>query len=406
MEKPELLSPAGDLSKLKMALHYGADAVYVGAAGFSMRPDIASFDLNQLEKAVKITHQMDKKIYVGVNSLLMENDLSELEKWLHESKHIALDAVIVADAGAIRLVKKINPSLKMHISTQMSTANSESALFWRDIGAERVVLARECTLENAKQIHEKSGVPLEAFVHGAMCVAVSGRCLLSAYMVGKNASQGVCKHSCRWSWEVTEEKRPGETFPVIEADGKTIIFGSTDLCLIKHIPEVINSGISSLKIEGRMKGEYYVAMVTHTYRKAIDKYFENPEKYEFDPAWLEELESISHHPYATGFAFGYPSDAPDKIQTVETTKGTYDVLGIVEQVTDDNLLKITVKNQIHKIDKVEWVSPQGNGWINVNGVYSENMEEKDTVHSGTTALIKTENTETLPPLSILRRKID
>ncbi|MHC4874438.1 MAG: peptidase U32 family protein, partial [Planctomycetota bacterium] len=321
------------------------------------------------------------------------------------TKHIAMDAVIVADVGALRLVKKINPDVNIHISTQMSTANSESALYWKEMGAERVVLARECTLENAKDIAEKADIETEMFVHGAMCVAVSGRCLLSAYMVGKNASQGVCKHSCRWEWEVTEGKRPGETFPVLETEDKTIIFGSTDLCLIEHIPELFAAQISSLKIEGRMKGEYYVAMVTRTYRQAIDKYLEDPEKFTFNPEWLAELESVSHHPYGTGFAFGYPEDAPDKIQTDLTQKGSYDVLGIIEEVTEDNMLQIMVKNQIRPGDTVEWIQPDSSGSIEISEVYAENLEEKDVVHSGTRAFIRLKDSQIMPQFTIFRNRV-
>lgn len=359
---PELLIPAGTYRKLQVALKYGADAVYVGASGFSMRPDKASFAGDELHQAVEYVHAKGKKIYIGINSLIMQDELNALREWLEETKHIPFDALIVADPGALMLVRQTRPDVEIHISTQLSTANALSVEFWKEAGANRVVLARECSLKETKTIVQDSSLPVEVFVHGTMCMAVSGRCLLSHHLTGHNASKGDCKNTCRWQWELKESKRPNESFPFIETEKNTVFFGSKDLCLLEHIPDVIQSGAASLKIEGRMKSEYYVAAITRTYRAALDAYANEPENYKISPEWMVDVNSVRHHPYSTGFAFGYSSDDPETLQASQVEAGNYDFVGVTESI-DENSLYVDVKNPITVNETLEWIGPQSQGGI-------------------------------------------
>lgn len=400
---PELLIPAGDLSKLRVAIAYGADAVYVGAAGFSMRPDVAAFTPDVLREATALTHQADKRIYVAVNSLMMGQDLEALRAWLMETRDIPFDAIILSDPGALRTVQETTPEREIHISTQLSTANPEAARFWADAGASRVILARECSLKDTSHIAAESRVPVEIFVHGAMCMAVSGRCLLSAHFTGMNASQGQCKHTCRWDWQLVEAKRPGMTLPVYQADKETVFLGSTDLCLIEHIPEVVQTGAVSVKVEGRMKGEYYVAVVTRTYRNALDAYAANPDAYQFDPAWMEELLTVTHQPYETGFAFGYPSQSPETLQTDQRLGGTYNVAGIVTG-EESGLYTVDVKRPFALGQMIEWIGPgRTGGAIKVDSLTAMDGTELLKTHCGTTTHMRlADSSQSLPNLAILR----
>lgn len=356
IQLPELLIPAGTFRKLQVAIEYGADAVYVGAAGFSMRPDQSAFDANGLEEAVDYTHQKQKRIYVGINSLIMQEEMSALQVFLQETKHIPFDALIVADPGALMLVRQIRHDVEIHISTQMSTANTLAAKFWKEAGASRVVLARECTLDETQRITEESELPVEIFVHGTMCMAISGRCLLSAYTTGHDASKGDCKNTCRWQWEVSESKRPNESFPVLQTEKNTVIFSSKDLCLLEHIPAVVQSGAASLKIEGRMKSEYYVGAVTRAYRAALDSYASDPGHFVVDPSWIVDVNSVRHHPYSSGFAFGYPHEAPETLQSPKAEPGTYQFVGIIKDVVDQAYL-IDMKNPVVVNETLEWIGP-------------------------------------------------
>jgi putative protease len=404
MNLPELLVPAGTYRKAQVAIAYGADAIYVGATGFSMRPDGASFNSHDLCETVNYVHSQNKRIFVGINSLIMQDELPHLKQWLIDTKEIPFDALIVADPAAFMLVKEIRQDVEIHISTQQSTANSLAAKFWKQAGAHRIVLARECSLKEAKQISQDSELPIEIFVHGAMCVATSGRCLLSAYMTGKNASKGECKHSCRWEWEITEKKRPNESFPIIETDNKTIFLSSTDLCLIEHIPAIIESGVASLKIEGRMKSEYYVAAITRSYRAALDAYAQNQTEYQTDPQWLIDVNSVRHHPYSTGFAFGYPTENPDQIQATYIDIGTHDFVGIID--TYDNCqYTIQVKHPIRINDRLEWIAPRSQtGIVTVESILDGHYHTVEQAHPGTTAKIKFNEQDTIiPQHGILRR---
>jgi len=401
---------AGNLSKLRVALAYGADAIYVGAAGFSMRPDEASFGIDDLTEATRLCHQHGKPIYVGVNSLLFPGDVDTLRDWIDATKSIPFDAIIVADPGALTLIRQQRPEVEVHISTQLSTANSLAAEFWARAGASRVVLARECTIADAKQISREAGVGVEIFVHGAMCVAISGRCLLSAFFAGRNASQGNCKHSCRWEWGLVETHRPDEVTPIIETEKETVFLGSKDLCLLEHLPLLMGGEISSLKVEGRMKGEYYVAVVTRVYRAAIDAYLADPQGYHPDPKWMEELETITHQPYCTGFAFGYPTDQPESLQTPGRTAGTYNVVGVVEKTTPDGALQIMVKRPFAAGETVEWIGPQMTGGsLEIGDIKSDTGKTVLRTHPGNVVTVQPPSDapnqyEKIPDMAILRDK--
>ena len=402
---PELLAPAGDLFKLQLAFEYGADAVYVGAAGFSMRPDSASLPIDDLERAVELAQGYGKKIYVALNTLLFQNDLALVENWIANTRHIAFDALILADPGAFSLVKELRKDLPIHISTQLSTANSSAAKFWKNAGASRVILARECTLADAETIAQKTEIEVEVFIHGAMCVAIAGRCLLSAHLCGQSASQGQCKHSCRWEWQLVEKKRPGLMIPVFQDGQQTILLGSTDLCLIRQIPALVKSRVTALKIEGRMKSAYHVAVTTRLYRAALDAYAADPENYCVNPLWIEELDALSHRPYAEGFASGYPADHPQSLQTFNHPVSTCEIVGYVRDHCDD-VCTIEVKNPFMMGETLEWIGPaMTGGTLTIDGIRTEAGEDVPRTISAT--LVHVTLGQAIPNLSkfsILRRR--
>ena len=399
---PELLLPAGTPTKLQVAYAYGADACYVGAAGFSMRPNQASFTIEQLADGVALAKKLGKKLYVGVNSMLFENDLTMLENWLIESKDIQFDAIIVADPGSFELIKKHRPDVELHISTQLSTANASAVEFWRKNGADRVILARECSLADISKIATQSKIPIESFVHGAMCTAVSGRCLLSAHLTGYSGSRGQCKHTCRWDWQLVESKRPGMTVPVFQTDKETIFLGSTDLCLIEHIPELVKSGLASLKVEGRMKSEYYVAAVARVYRQALDMYAILGDDYKYDPLLLAELETVNHQPYETGFAFGYPED-PATLQSTGRVKGSHFFVGLVTK-QGEKQATVDTKRPIATGERIEYIGPGGlQGYVTIKQVRDEYGKKRQWSHVGRLVDFEWEEDINLPEYTIFRR---
>jgi len=404
VQLPELLLPAGNLSKLKMAIRYGADAVYAGASGFSMRPDGVSLDLAILAEAVRFTHDAGKKFYIAVNSLLFERDMPKLEGWLRETADIAFDAIILSDLGAFSLVRTHRPELDIHISTQMSVANSHSAGLLLELGAKRVILARECSIAEASDIAKATNAEIEVFVHGAMCMAISGRCLISAYTCGHNGSAGDCKQSCRWDWQLVERTRPDERFDVYEQDGQTVFLGSRDLCLIEHIPTLVQSGVCSLKVEGRMKSEYYAATVARAYREALDSYAADPEGYKYDPNWLAELEAVSHRPYGTGFAFGYPMQDPLSLQSPRARVSTHELVGYVHGIEAGRTL-VEVKNPFRPGDELEWIAPNlPGGTVSVQHVWDEDgLPLERTVSARVVRVAWTDQPGGLPGHAILRR---
>ncbi len=315
MEKIELLSPAGDITKLEYALRYGADAVYLSGTEFGMRAACGNFDYDELIKAVKYTHSLGKKVYLTVNVMPYPHEISGVEAYIDTIKDIGIDAFIVADLGVMSIIKRIIPDAEIHISTQMSCTNHFTANELHRLGAKRVVLARELSLEDIKNIRKNtsSELELEIFVHGAMCMAYSGRCFLSANLTGRDGNRGKCAQPCRWIYKMTEINRPDDHIAVEEFERGTAFFSSKDLCMIEHIPELVESGVKSLKIEGRVKSAYYAAVTANTYRIALDNYYKLGDKYTFDPLLLDELDSVSHREYDTGFFYTSPNADPKKV---------------------------------------------------------------------------------------------
>ncbi len=300
---PELLAPAGNLEKLETALHYGADAVYCGIEQFSLRALAGNLTIAELSQACNIAHSLDKRLYLTLNAFLHPGEEVAARELLETLRPVPVDAYILADPGMLYLVRQVDPAREVHLSTQANTTSGLAAHFWQSQGVKRLNLARELSLQEIAAVRASTEIELEVFVHGAMCMAYSGRCLLSAGLSGRSANRGACSHPCRWQYSLQEESRPGEFFPIEEDARGTYIFNSRDLCLIDHLPELIGAGVDSLKIEGRMKSLYYVAAVTRAYRAALDAWRDAPHSYRPDPAWRRELDAVSHRPYGTGFLF-------------------------------------------------------------------------------------------------------
>ncbi len=359
--KPELLLPAGSLEVLKTAVRYGADAVYLGGRAFSLRAKAKNFSYDEMAEGIKYSHDRGVKVYVTANILAHESDLDEAERYFSELKELSPDAILIADPGLFDIEQKVCPEIPVHISTQANNCNHMTFAFWRRLGATRVVCARELSLSEIRQISEEldDGMQIECFVHGAMCISYSGRCLLSAYMTGRSANLGECTHPCRWKYAVSEEKRPGQFFPVKENDRGTFIFNSKDLCMIEHIPELTGAGIASFKIEGRMKTALYVATVARTYRRAIDDYFTDPKLYENNLEWYRsEIGKCTYRQFTTGFYFGRP-DEDAQIYDNSTYVVDSVFLGIIEEVLPDGRIKITQKNKFCTGDTIEIMKPDG-----------------------------------------------
>ncbi|RNC71412.1 MAG: U32 family peptidase [Desulfuromonadales bacterium] len=351
MKTPELLAPAGNMEKLKIAIHYGADAVYLGGPKFGLRSLADNFTITGLAEAVAYAHDRGVKVYLTVNSYPDNNELPELDRYLEEVAPIPFDALIAADPGVIATIRRISPRREIHLSTQANTTTWRSALFWQEQGIRRINLAREMSLEGIVETRQRVSAGLEVFVHGAMCVSYSGRCLLSSVMTGRNANKGECAHPCRWGYALVEETRPGEYFPVVEDERGTFIFNSRDLCLIRYIPELVGAGVDSLKIEGRMKGINYVASVVRVYRDALDAYTADPASYRFKPVWMEELAKISHRGYTTGFLLGKPQDLDQEYDSRYLR--SHELVGLVEETLPDGSVSIGVRNHIEAGATVE-----------------------------------------------------
>ena len=361
MQKPELLIPASSLEVLKTAVLFGADAVYIGGEAFGLRAKAKNFSGEEMTEGIRFAHDHGTRVYVTANILAHNGDLEGARRYFHELKEMQPDALIIADPGMFMLAKEICPEIDIHISTQANNTNYMTYQFWHRLGAKRVVSARELSLKEIKEIRENipADMEIESFIHGAMCISYSGRCLLSSYFTGRDANQGACTHPCRWKYAVVEEKRPGEYFPVYENERGTYIFNSKDLCMIGHIPEMIEAGIDSFKIEGRMKTALYVAAVARTYRKAIDDYLESEEKYRAHMEWyLEEISKCTYRQFTTGFYFGKP-DESTQIYNSNTYVNEYTYLGIVEEVSGDGLARIEQKNKFCVGDRIEIMKPDG-----------------------------------------------
>lgn len=353
MKKPELLAPAGDFSRLKYAVAYGADAVYIGGEHFSLRTASSNFNSEELQKAVRYAHSHQVKVYCAVNAVPRNAEIEEFPSYLKSLCDAGIDAVIVSDIGLVSMTRELAPEMKIHLSTQANAINYAACNAWYRLGVRRIVLARECSLEEIKEI--RANVPedleLEAFVHGAMCMAYSGRCLISSFMTGRDANRGNCAQPCRWKYAVCEETRPGEYFPLEEGDGGTFLFNSKDLCMIDHIPELCAAGVGSFKIEGRVKTEYYVSCVTNTYRQAIDACFDDIDGYvERLPVYLEELSKVSHREYSTGFYYGNPLEQGQNYESAGYLR-EYEVVGLVEGY--DSLNRRLIVSQRNKFSAGE-----------------------------------------------------
>ena len=374
MKKPELLVPAGSLEVLKIAVIYGADAVYIGGEVFSLRAKARNFTKEEIAEGIAFAHAHGARIYVTVNILAHNYDLEGARLYFEELKVLKPDALIIADPGMFMLAKEICPEIDIHISTQANNTNYMTCLFWHGQGAKRVVAARELSLTEICQIREKipDTMEIESFVHGAMCISYSGRCLLSNYFTGRDANHGACTHPCRWKYTIVEETRPGEYLPVYENERGTYLFNSKDLCMIGHIPEMIGAGIDSFKIEGRMKAALYVATTTRTYRKAIDDYMESAEKYAANMAWyLEEIGKCTHRQFTTGFYFGKP-DEQTQIYDNSTYINEYIYLGIVEEVEENGFAHIEQRNKFGVGEEIEVMKPDGrNLYVRVLAMYDE-----------------------------------
>lgn len=361
MKKPELLIPAGSLEVLKTAVIFGADAVYIGGEAFGLRAKAKNFDRETMAEGIRFAHAHGVRIHVTANILAHNADLPGAEEYFKELSELKPDALIIADPGMFMLARKICPDIEIHISTQANNTNSETFRFWYDLGAKRVVCARELSLKEIREIREKipADMEMESFIHGAMCISYSGRCLLSNYFTGRDANQGACTHPCRWKYAVVEEKRPGEYLPVYENERGTYIFNSRDLCMIEHIPEMLDAGIDSFKIEGRMKTALYVATVARTYRQAIDDYMESPEKYFSRMDYYRtEISKCTYRQFTTGFYFGKP-DENTQIYDSSTYVSEYVYLGTVEAVDGDGRARISQRNKFCVGDGIEIMKPDG-----------------------------------------------
>ena len=354
--RPELLSPAGDMERLRMVLHYGADAVYLAGKEFGLRASAGNFDRDGLREAVALCHKKGVKVHVTVNTLPREDELLRLPDYLRFLNVLGVDALIIADLGVLSLANKYAPEVEKHVSTQLGVVNSETCRVLYEMGASRAVLARELSLAEIRQIRDNApaGIALEAFVHGAMCVSFSGRCLLSNYLAGRDANRGECAQPCRWKYHLVEEKRPDEAFDITEDDGGTYILNSNDLCLIEHLPELMDAGIESFKIEGRMKSAYYAAVVTNAYRHAID---EAASGLPLSPVWLAELQKLSHRKYCTGFYFGELGQYYGKNDTLYFAQA--DVCAVVESCDEDGYATLTHRNRFGTGDEVELLTSDG-----------------------------------------------
>lgn len=357
--RTELLAPAGDLEKLKAAVLYGADAVYLGGRHFGLRAGAGNFDDAGLAEGVRYAHAHGARVYVTVNIFAHNRDLALLPAYLDTVSEAGADAVIVSDPGVVSIVRRQYPALPIHLSTQANTTNWAAARFWEELGVKRIVLARELTLAEIREIREKAALELEIFVHGAMCISYSGRCLLSSYMTGRDANRGDCAQSCRWKYALAEEKRPGEYFPIEEDSRGSYILGSRDLCLIEHIPALVGAGVSSFKIEGRMKSVNYVAGVVKAYREALDAYHRDPENYRFNPSWLAEIEKVSHRDYSTGFLFGKPGPSGQHYEG-EIYRRSHVFAGLVRGYDHETgLAVIEQRNHFAVGDEVDFMLPRG-----------------------------------------------
>ena len=394
-EQFELLAPAGDLEKLKTAIIYGADAVYFGGEMFSLRAGAGNLTIEEMKEGIAFAHERGKRCYLTINIFAHNEDIEPLTSYLQQIKDLGLDAFIVSDPGIVDLIQEVIPAAEIHLSTQANMTNYRTAGFWHKLGVKRLVLARELTLPEIRQIRENipPEMEIEAFVHGAMCISYSGRCLLSNFMIERDANRGMCAHPCRWKYAIVEEKRPGEYYPVEEDERGTYILNSRDLCMIEHIPEIVGSGIMSAKIEGRMKSIFYVATVVHAYRKAIDAYFADPAHYKFDEDWMRELKKVSHREFTTGFYFHQPTNKDQNYQTSAYTR-EYSFVGLIKEYDEETgFALVEQRNKMTLGEEIEIFGPDID-------FFTQNITEMLDAQTG-------ENLESAPhPQQLLKMKMD
>ena len=405
IKKPELLAPGGSLLKLKTAIDFGADAVYIGGDAFSLRVAAENFSVEDMYEGIRYTHDRGKKVYLTSNIIAHNRDIEKFRSFIEEIRPMGFDAVLIADLGLFGMIREIAPEIPVHISTQANNTNYKTVEMWHKMGAERVVLGREMSFNEIAEIQSKvPDVELEAFVHGAMCISYSGRCLLSNYMTGRNSNLGACAHPCRWNYSLVEEKRPGEYFDVFENERGTFIFNSKDLCMIEHIPELVKSGVASLKIEGRVKTAFYVATIVGAYRREIDRYCADPENYVFNPDELDELCKVSHRPYTTGFFYGRPASDGQVYETSSYIRD-YELVGIVTDYNKETKrLTISQRNRFFAGDELEIIQP--------NKPYVTITAENMANHKGETIdvaphaeeIITMDCTEEIPVGAMVRKK--
>lgn len=350
----ELLVPAGDMDKLKVALRYGADAVYVGGEQFGLRAAAGNFDLEQLKEALDLVHEHGKRLFLTLNAYVRPTEFEALNRYLEALRPLAIDAYIVSDPGVLQQIQAVDPQREIHLSTQANTTNGAACRFWQQQGVQRVNLARELSLAEITRIRAETTIGLEVFVHGAMCVAYSGRCLLSTALTARSANEGACAQPCRWNYRLVEETRPGQYFPIEEDARGTYLMNSRDLCLLEQLPQLLAAGVNSLKIEGRMKTLYYVAAVTRVYRAALDHYLADPEHYRCDPLWREELDKVSHRPYTSDFL---PADRAEIHAADSRYRRSYDFIGIVRELAANGVARIEGRNRFCVGDEIELIGP-------------------------------------------------
>lgn len=411
MRKPEILAPAGDLEKLRFALAYGADAVYAGGSAFGLRAYAGNLDNEEMKHGLAYARQLGRKLYITVNIFAHEEDFSGLRDYLRRLAETGVDGIIVSDPGVIALARQEVPELAVHLSTQANCTNSYSAAFWFNQGVKRIVLSRELTRQELKKVRSRVEGELEIFIHGAMCMSYSGRCLLSNYLTGRDANRGECTHPCRWGYALVEEKRPGQYFPLEEDARGSYIFNSHDLCLLPHLPLLKEIGLDSYKIEGRMKSAYYVASTVKVYREAIDVLWEQGEE-EFKkrvPGWLAEMDKVSHRDYSSGFLFGKPGAEAHNIETSNYIR-EYSFVGRVLDVEECRQIArqecgfwIEQRNNFRVGDELEVLSPQGDPWtFKVNGLWNEEGNCVEVARHPQQKL-KIAVPQPLKPFSVLRR---
>ena len=381
MRRPELLIPASSLEVLKIAVMYGADAVYIGGEAFGLRAKAKNFSMDEIREGIAFAHEHNVKVYITANILAHNDDLEGVRAYFEKLKEIRPDALIIADPGVFEIAKEVCPDIERHISTQANNTNYATYNFWHALGAKRVVSARELSMAEIKEIraHIPDDLEIETFVHGAMCISYSGRCLLSNYFTGRDANQGACTHPCRWKYSIVEETRPNEYMPVYENERGTYIFNSKDLCMIGHIPDLFDAGIDSFKIEGRMKTALYVATVARTYRKAIDDYMESPELYEAHMPWyLDQISNCTYRQFTTGFFYGKPSEEA-QIYDNNTYLKEYTYLGIVGETNEEGLYRIEQRNKFSVGEEIEVMKPDGqNLTVTVKRIVDEEGNEMES----------------------------